>query len=599
MNTSCLELRTRLEMEQCRLLNFAEATGLLDYEENDPLSESLESEKLVLIAVLTQIGCKLDDFSALTNRYKPLRKEDKTASEAKNVKEDFISLKKKWETSVKKSPKRRERLRGTNHLFKWYGMGVDIAKEPERLWWAAVDEKVFKKVLQELVEYNNYLHELTRGQHAKKLEMTTRETYLEMVLVRGQVDELKRLLVNSILLQDHQQVTATPRAAEANVEHGRLLHGLVDTKSQSLMNDEPDEKKPPAYEEATRDTKLSYKSVDLLTELKKVDVMQQRVQTSGKYWPEGKSKTEERPSVQVWVEWKEYKTEINDETRNSVALPECLKRVKELVALLQSCRLNAFRIPTCLGWYDYRDDDIERSLHAPLFGIVFRKEDQSDNSPDPISLLDLIKTEPRPSLSARATLAHKLADSVLYLHAVRWLHKSIRSDGILFFPNTKTREPDIREPYMTGFEYSRPDRTDAHSTHIPPSPRNEAYVHPSYQGVKARGTYRKSFDIYSLGIVLLEIAYWEPILTILAKEFATEAEPISSEVQLIQTILIETKPKYVENLKGMVGERYYTAVDSCLRVMAGKSDETAIEVSAKLQSDFTHLVVGNLGSVIV
>jgi hypothetical protein len=178
------------------------------------------------------------------------------------------------------------------------------------------------------------------------------------------------------------------------------------------------------------------------------------------------------------------------------------------------------------------------------------------------------------------------------------LHKSILSDGILFFPDAHAHELDIREPYMTCFEYSRPDRTDAHSTHIPPSPRNEAYVHPSYQGVKARGTYRKSFDIYSLGIVLLEIAYWQPILTILADEFATKAKPISSEVQLIQTMLIETRTKYVENLKGMVGERFYTAVDSCLRVMARGKDETTIEVSAKLQRDFTHLIVENLGSVI-
>jgi Prion-inhibition and propagation len=298
-------------------------------------------------------------------------------------------------------------------------MGIDIGKEPERLWWAAFDEKVFKKTLQELVEYNNYLHELTHGVHAKKLEMTTRQTYLEMVLVIGEVDELKRLLVNSILLQDHRQVTATPRAAKANAEHGRLLNGLVDTKSQSLINDEPDGKKPPAYEEATRDTKLSYESVDLLPEPKGIDMTQQRVQMSGKYWPEGKSETEARPSVQVWVEWKEYKTEIDDETRNSVPLAESLKRVKELVALLRSSRLNAFRIPTCLGWYDYRDDNIARSLHPPLFGIVFRKEDQSDNSPDPISLLELIKTVPCPSLSARAALAHRLADSVLYLHAVR------------------------------------------------------------------------------------------------------------------------------------------------------------------------------------
>lgn len=594
MNTTCLELRTKLEMEQCRLFDFAEVVGLLDFVEGQDLPEVLQPQKLVVIAVLTQIGCKLDEFSALTNRYKSLRADEdqRKVEEAlkASVADSYVTLKQKWKENVRKSPKRKEHLRGTNHLFKWFDMTKDVATEPKRLWWAAFDEKVFRSLLQELIEYNNYLHEIMHGHHARRLEETSRKTFLEMVLVRSEIDDLRKLIVHSVLVQQHKQNDLTPRADHANIEHQRLLQSLVETKTRNINNEKSDDNKPPAYHEIVEATKLAYSTIDPVTKPKNLNVSKERVRTSGQYRPGNGSATE------VWIEWKSYTKELDPRSRSEVASPDNVKRVKELVALLQSSSLSAFRVPHCLGYYDFRDDEKDSS-HQALFGIVFQKPDQGAGSSDPISLLKLMDDHDTPSLSERTALAHKIADSVLYLNAVGWFHKGIRSDGIVFCPNSKTLVVELREPFMTGFEYARPDKSDAHSTHIPPDPKNEAYVHPDYQGTDARGTYRRSFDIYSLGIVLIEIAYWSPIHKVLANEFKDPTDPISAEVKEVRSRILSDETAYLSKLRGMVGDRYHAAVYSCIEGLVNDLDEKKTEVSLLLQKDFTEKVVENLGAV--
>jgi serine/threonine protein kinase len=123
----------------------------------------------------------------------------------------------------------------------------------------------------------------------------------------------------------------------------------------------------------------------------------------------------------------------------------------------------------------------------------------------PVSLLDLVTIDMVPSLTKRINLAHAIAQGLMYLHSVNWLHKSLRSNSILFFPTTGA-DLGYASPIISGFDYARPDfpgevteRPKAHSKH-------DIYRHPStLTGARQRST--KSHDIYSLGIVLIEIAY--------------------------------------------------------------------------------------------
>jgi len=62
-------------------------------------------------------------------------------------------------------------------------------------------------------------------------------------------------------------------------------------------------------------------------------------------------------------------------------------------------------------------------------------------------------------------------------------------------------------PYLAGFEFSRPDQPDESSEKPEQSARFNLYRHRLAQG-DPNERYRKEFDIYSFGVVLLEIGLW-------------------------------------------------------------------------------------------
>ncbi len=68
----------------------------------------------------------------------------------------------------------------------------------------------------------------------------------------------------------------------------------------------------------------------------------------------------------------------------------------------------------------------------------------------------------KPSLGDRFKLAYDLAVSVLEFHKVGWMHKSISGLNVVFFGAEKVRARDwLREPYVIGFNHSRPDDPQA------------------------------------------------------------------------------------------------------------------------------------------
>ncbi|KAL8303160.1 hypothetical protein RB600_006865 [Gaeumannomyces tritici] len=138
----------------------------------------------------------------------------------------------------------------------------------------------------------------------------------------------------------------------------------------------------------------------------------------------------------------------------------------------------------------------------------------------PISLRLLIdpKTKFRPPLEQRYALASALAGTLSELYRSSWLHKGIRSDNILFRPSssppfssspttTLPLPPDFhRRPLLCGFDYTRHESEWATIDRGRRSPDVAAalYRHPAYQGAAAQG-YSLRYDLYSLGLVLLEV----------------------------------------------------------------------------------------------
>ena len=125
----------------------------------------------------------------------------------------------------------------------------------------------------------------------------------------------------------------------------------------------------------------------------------------------------------------------------------------------------------------------------------------------------------RPSLNQRVSIAISLAETVLQLHTAEWLHKSIRSDNILFF-NASIEDwaasDKLPAAYPGGYEYARAD-SPLETSEDPSSSRYlDLHRHPLSIG-SGRVSYNQRFDMYSLGCVLVELAIWAPLETILLR----------------------------------------------------------------------------------
>ncbi|KAL8975469.1 MAG: hypothetical protein Q9197_000324 [Variospora fuerteventurae] len=582
MPETCRYLRTRLQIEYLRLMNWAEVAGLIEYKEGQDLPDSLKTDRLVLVAILTEIRALMDDFANLNGKYTDQLRPDDSAAAKKDTEvldlvEEFSSISLEYE----KKAVERKYIRGTNHVVNHMRMAKDIAKNPRRLVWVAFDEKVFVNLLGRLTELNDYLQELLHGHQARRLEQITEKTYMDMVQVRSSVEELKHLVMAAMLLEDRGHSTTS----EIRRRNDGALARLANFKSLNAANEDGTGQKPPDYD-----------SVISATHLDQDDISYQEdsTSTSSRSRADGELFPGDGTSTKVWIEWKAYKEHWDSDLDKYVPQSDNIRRVRELVALLQSSKPQEFRAPRCLGYFDDRDLP-GHSEHDYRFGLVFEKfVDVS-----PVSLRDVLR-RPTPSVPERIALAHKISVCVLYLHAVNWLHKSLRSDSIIFFPSPIS----IRGPYLTGYEYARADRPGETTTGGDVDEWTELYVHPNYQGPGTKGLYRKSFDIYSLGIVLLEIAYWQPIEQIMGLNM--DSQTIFEDIKGIREKLLQPGAKVMDALEMEMemGEEYLIAVRSCIEGreafgITPDEDEVKVETGAKLQRGFTRLVTDGLESLVM
>jgi len=168
------------------------------------------------------------------------------------------------------------------------------------------------------------------------------------------------------------------------------------------------------------------------------------------------------------------------------------------------------------------EDFRERTVR---FGIISELPQNCDILRDPVTLHDFFPKDsitlselPEPLLNERFRLALTLATAVHELHSFGWLHKEINSFNIAFLYSNDSSTISIREPYIIGFGYARPDTKEVVSLSVTSSSK-DIYKHPDlrkamhgHQGEQAPRFSRK-YDIYSLGLVLLEIGLWDRVST--------------------------------------------------------------------------------------
>ncbi|KAF3808238.1 hypothetical protein GCG54_00006856 [Colletotrichum gloeosporioides] len=265
----------------------------------------------------------------------------------------------------------------------------------------------------------------------------------------------------------------------------------------------------------------------------------------------------------VLVEFKQLITLPSQENELHIGHRDAARRKeelygKQLARLLHIAGQNSFRTLQ-LNSYAW---DAEKAQYMFLFNYP-----ANASSHKPKSLNDLILSKDfqhdKLELGDRFYVAHTIASAVGIFHSDGWLHKSIRSHAIKFFFMKK--EPkifcDFKSPYLTDFEFSRPVGGVTRLIQQAFDPDYEVYRHPDRHGLP-NTSYIKMHDIYSLGVVLLEIGLWQT-----ARDTYDEvAEPgpngkVSIDPYELKEIFLQDAR---ERLPHRMGKAYQEAVIACL-----------------------------------
>ena len=232
---------------------------------------------------------------------------------------------------------------------------------------------------------------------------------------------------------------------------------------------------------------------------------------------------------------------------------------KELRSLVRILRIASkeFQVLNCHGFYETSDH----------YGLVYQlpKWIAADDFLQCESLGNILMHERYSPLLAnnldnRLVLARALATTMYHLHSVQWVHKSFNPDNILLFGRKAANggvEFDWSRPYVVGFDASRANL--GHSDKLPTSLRweNRVYTHPDRQREGNLPRFHKIYDLYSLGVVLLELGLLKCFKHSTYRRSPEWTDIPASEVQ--RKFVICSK-----ELRSVLGKTYAEIVEVCL-----------------------------------
>ena len=388
--------------------------------------------------------------------------------------------------------------------------------------WVIVDKEKFTVLLKDLKDYNDGLEQLFPPARLATLHRTVVNELLET----AQRDLGKLNLLETASSGVYPQLNAS-----ANLKQLRIN-----------LDIEPVAKFKPTYAYKIQRTSITKSDND----------------------PRRSHGSYQNPSLstaqKVVVEWVAYEKEDLDGRLNHV------RRIDNLATMIHRATDKHPDLHTldCLG---YTDD-----TPASRYGLIYRAPEMSSSTLHALVQSNDLRT---PDLGDRFKLAHTLTVALWSLHSLDWLHKSFCSSNIIFFPSafsaSATRAtavaasiPDISSPYLLGFDASRPDQLGEMSVASKNTAAENLHRHPNSLNGMSRKPYCKTYDIYSLGLVLLEIGLWKVLQTYHRPHYS--AERFRDKV-VVQNL--------VPNLGSKTGRLYKEVVERCLFAREDLTDQEA------------------------
>lgn len=185
----------------------------------------------------------------------------------------------------------------------------------------------------------------------------------------------------------------------------------------------------------------------------------------------------------------------NFKVRQEHVMNAITKDVIDLARVLAKVDPLAFGLFKCKGVVQ-----VTESSEVSNFEFVF---EIPHGLTKPQSLRSILMDGSKLKLNERFTLAKSLAKSAIFVHMSKFVHKNISPETILLFQKNE----HLDSSFLIGFESFRfaagmtlMSSDDAWKKNL--------YRHPRRQGQKPEETYRMQHDVYSIGVVLLEIGLW-------------------------------------------------------------------------------------------
>ncbi|EGZ68617.1 hypothetical protein NEUTE2DRAFT_160907 [Neurospora tetrasperma FGSC 2509] len=674
----CEKYRLQLIIEYNRVLAWAKAAGLIEVTPGSSLASTLGTNATELITILARIQWLLAEFRDLNARYgnelvpsdiSPAKDKGKEKDGKETTDEALLSQisslalsydqsQKEQKLKVEKEEDAKHR-RGTNHIRRFFRTTKEVVTHPSRVRWVMVDKEAFEALLLDLQSLTERLDELMRGYQQSKMDDIIGKTYREMILARDGIGELRDMVDVLGKMVEGMEVVADGEGGREGRKRKMVndVQDLIRLKKMARVSEEllsrlHQGQDPTATSRLeASDTKITVAQFgdpwkghkDFL----EVFYMHDGDRDFDGEWDFGSILRFKRPrgyltvaegvdEFPVWIEWKP----MGDHTEGSVEEKVADLRTLTLAEMLHLPKPDSLHFPECVGYFNARD-----VFGVDMYGFIFRaRKERVCWGHRIVSLYDLLGTEMfKPSLSQRFDLALKLCTTVLNLHAVNWLHKGIFSDNVIFYfdwgnglNKAMKQVYDPEKPYLCGFGYSRPEKskTTARSLNM----AWDLYRWPAIQREHPTDhNSRKTYDLYSLGLVLLEIGHWKPLDEILGLK---ESEPSPSFDQTVvperdQTVVPERKPPSVSlsdskkardwllgtlfdapfikakklnplrELRNLMGDKYTRAVERCLWAHGEKGfgvedlpDQSRDSgVGIRLQEAFTKYVIEELQGV--
>ncbi|KAH7007639.1 hypothetical protein EDB80DRAFT_843127 [Ilyonectria destructans] len=234
------------------------------------------------------------------------------------------------------------------------------------------------------------------------------------------------------------------------------------------------------------------------------------------------------------------------------------------------------------------------------FGLVFKiprgyeLPSQAGHEDGPVTLRSIIaqgtpaKTDPtnitytpRHALDARVSAASMIAVALFFLHSYGWVHENLRTSNILILAEKQRPQPDpkssttpyLGRPFLIGFDGAR-SKDGIYSIGGYETAASEAdkfasdlFQHPDRQGRPGNDQprYQMNHDLYSLGVVLLEIGLWLPLQKekSVRKVREQKFENMEERRTRVRQVLMDLAR---DKLAVVLGQRYQDIVVKCLGV---------------------------------